>query len=72
MREILRALEKNEPVTILYRGKKKGVLYPAVVDRNSMKPVSSHRAVGMWKDRKDMRDVEQFVRDMRKGRPHAV
>lgn len=28
MREIIRALERNEKVTLLYRGKKKGVIFP--------------------------------------------
>ena len=28
MREIIRALERNESVTLLYRGKKKGVISP--------------------------------------------
>ena len=28
MREIIRALDRNESVTLLYRGKKKGVILP--------------------------------------------
>lgn len=28
MREVIRALERNESVTLLYRGKKKGVIHP--------------------------------------------
>jgi hypothetical protein len=28
MREIIRALERNESVTLFYRGKKKGVIHP--------------------------------------------
>ena len=28
MRDIIRALERNESVTLLYRGKKKGIIHP--------------------------------------------
>lgn len=73
MRDVLRALDRSEPVTILYRGKKKGVLYPA--DRREggrEKPVSEHAAFGMWKDRPDMRDAAKALRNLRKGRFHVV
>ena len=72
MREILHALEQNEPVTILHRGKQKGILYPIGRHKNNKSSVLTHPAVGMWRDRKDMHDVEQLVRNMRKGRTNAV
>ena len=72
MSEVLKALERNEDVTILYRGKKKGILYSIRRNRHKNSSVSKHSAFGMWKDREDMRDVEQFVRSIRRGRSHAV
>jgi len=72
MKDILHALDKNELVTIFYRGKKKGVLYPA---RSQGLPTASareHPVFGMWKDRGDMQDVGKVVRNLRKGRSHAV
>jgi antitoxin (DNA-binding transcriptional repressor) of toxin-antitoxin stability system len=72
MREVLRALDRNEPVTILYRGKQKGILYPADGRRRAAGRVSQHPAVGMWRDRADLQDVAKVVRNLRQGRSHAL
>jgi hypothetical protein len=71
MGEVLRSLERNEPVSILHRGKEKGVIYPTGLRDDSMS-VKEHPAFGMWKDRDDLRDVDQTVRNLRKGRGHAL
>jgi hypothetical protein len=71
MRDVLRALEKNESVTILYRGREKGVIYPTA-RLGAAAPVAEHAAFGMWKDREDLHDVAQAVRKLRKGRGHAL
>ena len=67
MGDVLRALERNEPVTILYRGKPKGILYPATRENQGCS-VSEHPAFGMWKDHAGLKDVEKVVCDLRKGR----
>jgi hypothetical protein len=72
MKDILQALDKNETVTILYRGKKKGIILPAGLEKPEGRPVAAHPAFGMWKDRKDLRDVRAVMRKLREGRPHAV
>ena len=72
MSAVLRALDRNEPVTILYRGKVKGVLYPATEGKNGKQKAADHPAFGMWEKRKDMKDVGMFVRNIRKGRSYAV
>ena len=66
MKDILLALDRNESVTILYRGKEKAILSP--IRHRSKKPVKDHEALGMWRDRKDMTDVDAYVRNLRKGR----
>jgi antitoxin (DNA-binding transcriptional repressor) of toxin-antitoxin stability system len=71
MGDVLRALDNNEPVTILHRGKPKGVIYP-IGGQRAKGPMTSHPAFGMWKDREDLADVDQFVRGIRKGRHHAL
>ncbi len=71
MSEIIRALDNNEPVIILYRGKKKGVIYPAGKPGDNVGSAGDHPAFGMWNDRKDMKDVEKYVRGQRKGRGNA-
>ena len=72
MGDIVRALDRNEPVTIFYRGKKKGIVYPAGRQEKGTKSVMDHPAFGMWKDRKDLDDVEVVVRSLREGRVHAL
>jgi antitoxin (DNA-binding transcriptional repressor) of toxin-antitoxin stability system len=69
MGDVLRALENNETVTIMHRGKPKGVIHPI---KKATMPVTSHPAFGMWKDREDLADVARFVRGIRKGRGHVV
>ncbi len=72
MREVLGALDRNEPVTILYRGRPKGVIHPSSPGNNAVASVTEHSAFGMWKDRADMQAVEQVVRSLRQGRFHAI
>ena len=70
-REIIRALDRNETVTIFYRGKKKGVIHPAGPEGKKDLQVLDHPAFGLWKDRADLSDVDAAVRGLRKSR-HAV
>jgi len=67
MKDVLRALERNESVTLFYRGKPKGIIHPIAESKPAVK-VTEHPAFGMWKDRKDLRNVDAFVRTLRKGR----
>jgi antitoxin (DNA-binding transcriptional repressor) of toxin-antitoxin stability system len=71
MSEVLKSLERNEPVSILHRGKEKGIIYPTA-PKDSPISVEQHPAFGMWKDRNDLQDVDQAVRSLRKGRGHAL
>lgn len=70
-KDIVKALELNEPVTVLYRGKEKGVLYPASKDKGAKVLVKDHPAFGMWKGREDMKDVAKYVRKIREPR-HVI
>ena len=72
MGDVLRALEKNEPVTILHRGKEKAVIYPAPIRQGRAIAVTQHPAFGMWKDRDDLQNVDQAVRKLRKARHLAL
>jgi len=71
MSDVLKALERNEPVSILHRGKEKGVIYPTAPSDSGLS-VEQHPAFGMWKDRDDLKNVDQAVRTLRKGRGHAL
>jgi hypothetical protein len=67
--EILRALERNEEITILYRGKPKAIMKPFSAESGKAPPKTrDHPAFGLWADREDMKDVPKYVRKLRKGR----
>jgi len=64
--KILRALERNESISLTRRGIPIARIVP-VGDSPAIKP-SEHEAVGMWADRDDMKDPTEYIRQMRKGR----
>ena len=68
---ILACLDRGETVTIIYR-KPRARLVGIEQNNESVSPdAGSFPAFGMWKDRDDMADVDTYVRDLRKARPHA-
>ena len=70
MKSVLEALDRGESVTVLHRGKPRARLEP-IQSKAKTKPrmkVADHPAFGMWKDRKDMEDVEAYVRHLRRPR----
>jgi antitoxin (DNA-binding transcriptional repressor) of toxin-antitoxin stability system len=74
MPAVLRALDRNEQVIVLYRGKERAVLIPSSGRTNQRKRprITGHAAFGMWADRKDGVDVAAHVRSLRQGRKHAL
>lgn len=66
--EILDALERNEPVTILYRGRPKAVMQPVGEPRQPLGKAGDHAAFGLWRNRRDLEDVPAAVRSLRRGR----
>jgi hypothetical protein len=46
MNDVLKALDRNERVTVLYRGKVKGVLMPPVKENQTLK-ITDHPFFGM-------------------------
>jgi antitoxin (DNA-binding transcriptional repressor) of toxin-antitoxin stability system len=68
MKDILRALERRETVTILYHGKVKGTIVPA--ERDGEHRVIAHPFFGMRAD--DTRPVGGVVDELRRGRFRAL
>ena len=66
MKDIFLALDRNESVTIFYRGKEEAILSPS--QQRTDKSVKDHEALGLWRDRKDLTDADAYVRNLRKGR----
>ena len=64
MKDVLKALDRRESVTILYRGKRKGVLVPEL--EGSAKRVTEHPFFGMADDTD--RGVDELMNKLRGGR----
>lgn len=67
MADVLKALQRNEEVTLLRRGKTIAVILPEG-GRPAGKPVVGHKAFGMWANRSDLADIGAAMDRIRKGR----
>jgi len=67
-KEIVKALDRNQRVTLFYRGKAKGVIVPSSSPPGKAISVLEHRAFGMWRERADMKSVPSVVAKLRKAR----
>ena len=67
MKGIWAAIDRNEEVILTYRGRPKAVIVP-YPNSTAAISASEHSAFGMWAERKDINNVETFVRDLRTGR----
>jgi hypothetical protein len=69
MNDVLKALERNEKVTVLYRGKIKGVLVPSSTasNRDKNKKISEHPFFGMSPADPD-KSVTEEMDELRGGR----
>lgn len=65
MNDVLKALDRNEKVTVLYRGKVKGVLVPAG-ERKRLK-VTEHPFFGMASPAAG-KSVDEVMDDLRRSR----
>jgi antitoxin (DNA-binding transcriptional repressor) of toxin-antitoxin stability system len=64
MKDVLRAIDRGETVTVLYRGKEKARLVPIAAKGKAVRAEDTPMC-GMWKDREDMADPVAYVRKMR-------
>lgn len=67
MKGVLSAIERNEKVTLTYRGKDKAYIVPCEQPAKKF-VVKEHPAFGMWGDQGDVEEVDVLVRRLRKGR----
>jgi len=72
MKDVLRAIDRGETVTVLYRGKPKAALTPIappVAASDTGAPGTADQPLfGLWKDRDDLKDPAAWVRDLRQPR----
>ena len=71
VREILDCLDRGEPVTITYRGKPRARVINISDEKVEETPDGPLPVFGMWQDRDDLKDVDAYVRKLRKGRNFA-
>ena len=65
MNDVLKALDRNEEVTILYRGKIKGILIPS--RKKNQRKMSDHPFFGM-SAQTDKKSVQEQMDDLRRAR----
>jgi len=68
MNDVLKALDRKEEVTILYRGKVKGTILPAA--KKTKRKIQSHPFFGMAA--KTAKTVLEEVDNLRSGRTRAL
>jgi antitoxin (DNA-binding transcriptional repressor) of toxin-antitoxin stability system len=74
MKDVLRAIDCGETVTVLYRGKAKATLIPvspSLGTSDKGRPKTADQPLfGLWKDRTDLTDPAAYLRNLRQ--PRAV
>ncbi len=71
MKDVLRAIDRGETVTVLYRGKEKARLTPIRVEASESPKTADQPLFGLWRDREDMKDPSAYVRALREPRRSA-
>jgi prevent-host-death family protein len=65
---IISLVNDGQEITITYRGKPSAKIVPIVTRKNNNLEKIEDELFGIWKNRKDLENVETYVRNMRKGR----
>jgi prevent-host-death family protein len=64
-KELLDTVNRGEEVVITFRGKPRAKLIPYTEKK---KEITKNELFGIWKDNDVIQDVDEYVRDLRKGR----
>ncbi len=66
MKHVLRAIDRGETVTVLYRGKERARLTPIAPSPDNPAPKTRDQPLfGLWKDREDLTDPAAYLRHLR-------
>ena len=65
---IISQVNNGQEITVTYRGKPRAKIVPVMSSRNIDLEEAEVELFGIWKNRKDLENPEQFIRKMRKGR----
>ena len=69
-KEILNSVNRGEEIIITFRGKPYAKIVPLKESKKDKD--SKNELFGIWKDRKDMENVNEYVRNLRKSRIHVT
>jgi hypothetical protein len=76
MRDVLRAIDRGETVTVFYRGKERAKLMPSPpapgASRKDTPKTEDQPLFGLWSDRDDLTDPAAYVRNLREPRQVAA
>jgi prevent-host-death family protein len=64
--QVLKKVQQGGTVTVTLRGKPVAKLL--ALNSGKKRKLSDYRAIGMWADREDMKDVDAWLRNIRKPR----
>jgi len=64
-KELLDTVNRGEEVVITFRGKPCAKLIPY---REKREEIAKNELFGIWEDNDKIQDVEEYVRELRKGR----
>jgi antitoxin (DNA-binding transcriptional repressor) of toxin-antitoxin stability system len=64
---IISEINRGQEITITWNGKKKKKIIP-INNIENIKGESDDELFGIWKNKKDIEDVDQYVRNIRKWR----
>ena len=65
---IISQVNSGQEITVTYRGKPRAKIVPVMNGRYIDLEEAEVELFGIWKDREDLENPEQFIRKMRKGR----
>ena len=65
---IISQVNNGQEVTVTFRGEPLAKIVPLRTGKNSSKNESENELFGIWKNREETENVEQYVRNVRKGR----
>ncbi len=65
-KELLESVARGEEVIITFRGKQCAKLVPMKQSKNNAE--KNDELFGIWKNRTDLKNVDLYVRELRKGR----
>jgi antitoxin (DNA-binding transcriptional repressor) of toxin-antitoxin stability system len=72
MKDVLRAIDRGETVTVLYRGKEKAKLMPVFPlsgdNGKGLQKTKDQTFFGLWSGRADLDDPDGWLRNLRRPR----